>query len=190
MTEYTRPGPPRVPSRVHTRVFGFPLPSLAQDEFPVPERVRVDPRVRRFFLAQLTLPGTYRSGPLFGPAHLEGGVQTFSAAAREGYPGLQPHLGEVPFAPDWHYLLGLVDALSDHGRHDVDWSGTWLMAPNNRPGTWAEHEAWLIQAHELALIDEQHVLMLVGVDDGRVVHAPYLLQDAEFVLLPLNGEGA
>lgn len=187
MADYTRPGPPRVPSRVHTRVFGFPLPNLL-DDFPVPERVRLETRVRRYFLALLTLPGTYRSGLLFGPARPVDGVQVFSAAAREGYPGLQARLGEAPFTPDWRYLLGLVDALSDHGRTDVDWTGTWLMAPNNRPGSWAEHEAWLIQAHELALIDEQHVLLIVGVDDGRVVYAPYLIQGTEFVLLALDGD--
>lgn len=187
MTQYTRPGPARVPGRAHGRVLGLPLPHLASDDFQMPERVRLSSGVRQLLLTYLSLPGTYRSGPLFGPARPDGATQVYSAAAREGYPGLQPGVGAVPFAPDGRYLLGLVDALSDHGRQDVDWTGTWLMAPHNRPGSWAEHEAWISQAQDLALVDEQHALLIVGVDDGRVVYAPYVI-GAEPLLLALDGE--
>lgn len=178
---------PPNPSRAQQRFLGLisPLRSRTDAEAQPPTSVRLQPEARTLLAAHLQVPGRFRAGLLFGSR--DAGEITVIQAAPSGYPCLRSELRHYLLAMDESYVLGWSDCLSTFAGDEVDWVGHWVMASDNRPGTLEDHLAVLREAGATALVDEEHVLMFVGVTADRLEYSAYKLVSGEAVTLPVSG---
>lgn len=170
------------PLRANQRFLGLLNMHARPDEQAAPPTgITLSDDAHQVLLAHLQLPGTARSGPLFG-TRSEGLVRV-THAARGGSVCLSPGL-ETPFVLDPRYVLGWSDCLSIYGRVAVDWVGHWLIAPDNLLGAPASHQRWVQQARQAALLDDEHFLLLLGLGVDRVDCAAYLGSEGQNLVLP------
>lgn len=180
------PPRPRIP-RAQQRYLGIAdLMPRSDVEAEPPLSVKLGASAHEALWAYLHTPGTYRSGPLFG--RRQSGRIEVTHAARGGYPGLTPGLGDEPFALDPHYLLGWSDAVSHLGGNGIDWVGHWLISHDNRSGHSFEQETWLRHARHLGLVDSHNFLLILGDDDGVLACTPLVMLDGHAATIELHYE--
>ncbi|MFB9995121.1 hypothetical protein ACFFLM_24530 [Deinococcus oregonensis] len=164
--------PGRRVSRARQRFLGLtsddPRPD---DQGRPPEVIELTADVQRRLLASLYAPGAFRSGPLFGTRRE--GLRHITDATRGVPPGLFPDDSTV-FPLEAGYVLGCSDALTARDQA-LDWLGQWLMAPDRRLGSPAEHAAWLSQAQALALVDEDTFVLILGIEEDSLEYRAYVL---------------
>jgi hypothetical protein len=121
------------------------------------------------FQMALEAPGQFVGGPLFG--HRKGGVVTVRYAARNGYtPKTVP---DDPLVADESYVLGWADCLASIHSTKCDWVGNWMMYPDRELPDVATDLRWVERARQTRLIDQLHILMVVGWSDARVTARGY-----------------
>jgi len=153
---------------------------------PEPEAlvtITVSADARRSLLRRLYLTGEWQWGIVFGERSGEAlYIRHFAPAA--------PRWGDLvhPFRLDRRYLLGYADAvLSDHAGR-VDWAGHWLVRPNSQRMLLHHELAWLQQAEDEGLIDDQTPLMTAGWHQGTLHIGTHKLLDGEPATLPVHIE--
>ncbi len=117
----------------------------------------------------LEAPGQLVGGPLFG--HRKGGVITVQYAARNGY--LPKTAPDDPLVADESYVLGWADCLSRIHGTACDWVGNWMVYPDRELPELATDLLWVERARQTRLIDQLHLLMVVGWNDARVTARGY-----------------
>lgn len=130
------------------------------------EHVAFSFQARAFLIEQLYASGTYRGGPLFG--FQSAGDLSVQIAAPAGYPCGDPELRQQPLALDERYVLGWSDCLEAVYPGKLDWIGHWLMFPDRQLAALEQDVTWLRQGLETDLFNEEHVLLTVGWEQGRL----------------------
>lgn len=178
--------PPNL-SRAQQRFLGLvgPRRSRTDAEAQPPTSLHLSPGTQTQLAAQLQVPGRFRAGPLFGTRYA--GEITATCAAPSGYICLTAGLRHHPLLVDESYVLGWSDCLLTVAGEAVDWVGQWFMAPDNRHGTLEDHLAVFWEAEETALVNEEHVLLFVGVSQERLNYSAYKLLNGEAEALPVTG---
>jgi len=116
------------------------------------------------FQMALEAPGQLVGGPLFG--HRKGGVVTVRYAARNGY---TPRIVlDDPLVADEPYVLGWADCLTRIHGTKCDWIGNWMMYPNRELPDVSTDLSWVERAQRTRLIDQLHILMVVGWSDAKI----------------------
>jgi len=157
-------------NRAQQRVLGLvgtPSPSDAE-VLPVAHWT-LSPDALQAFRAWLLVPGHLQGGPLFGIRQEE--TLDIRFVARNGYP-LQPSACD-PLSFDGSYLLGLNDALTTQSEGSCDWVGQWLMYPDRQLPDLMTDLAWVGRAQEIGLVDDLHIMVMVGWVEGQLTTRAY-----------------
>lgn len=118
--------------RAHRRFLGLAGPRTWDPEdnaMPIGQAT-LSAQVTAFFQAQLSLPGAFRSGPIFG--HRDDGTLHAVFGAPAGYLTWADYDPARPFQLDPSYVLGWTDALRTLHPGPIDWVGTWLSFPDTQ----------------------------------------------------------
>ncbi|WP_412026479.1 hypothetical protein [Deinococcus yunweiensis] len=148
--------------RAHRRFLGLAGPwttDLEDSAMPI-EQVVLGAQLTAFFQAQLYLPGTFRSGPIFG--HRDDGTLHAVFGAPAGYLKWSDYDPERPLQLDASYVLGWADALQVVSASPVDWVGTWLSFPDTRVPTPEQAAPLIRQASDDLLSDYNTALLIIG----------------------------
>jgi hypothetical protein len=155
--------------RVEQWFLGFPGPFVPRtdDEYQPVELVQVVPAVRTALSHRVAALGRWQGGALFG--ELVAGSLTVQAAAPACPPGDQ----YSPLHIHLPYLLGWSDGLAAHLSTRVDWYGNWIAAPDGRLPAVQTDLDWLAMGALQGLFDDQHILMMLGHEDGVLLGRAY-----------------
>ena len=136
-------------------------------EHPPLTRVRIEPAAKRSLLKLLELKGRTQYGVIFGRREGETlHVVHFAHLESRGTTDSEP----TPFswaAPS--YLLGCTDTLIAILGDDIDWHGTWVIAPNAQAFTFSEAIDCAAAAYATGMTDDQQVFLHAGWDEGSLV---------------------
>ncbi|WP_216322932.1 hypothetical protein [Deinococcus aestuarii] len=119
-----------------------------------------------FLRERLYASGSYQGGPLFG-FHSASDLSV-QYAAPAGYICGDPELRRQPLALDERYVLGWSDCLETVSPGKLDWVGQWLMYPDRQLAPLEQDVIWLRQGLGTDLFNEDHVLLTVGWEQGRI----------------------
>jgi len=140
---------------------------MSDDEHLPLESVSFAPQALTPLTRQVRVLGRWQGGALFG--ELVAGSLTVQQSAPLAPPGhnlpvLTPHLP---------YLVGWSDCLEADNKPLIDWYGHWISAPDGRLPDPRADLTWLACGGRQGLFDEQHGLVMLGVEDGRLVGRAY-----------------
>ena len=116
------------------------------------DTVRISPQAAQCFRSQLCVPGTFRSGPLFG--NRADSILHVGYAAPAGYVHWMEYDPTQPFALDPGYVLGWTDALRMVHPEPIDWIGTWLSFPDTRGADRVREQPLIQQARRELIADD------------------------------------
>jgi len=155
--------------RVQQLMLSIPAPvkPRTDDEFLPLEAVSFLPSVLRTLDRQIRVLGRWQGGVLFG--ELVAGSFTAQLAAPLAPPGWMT----TPLAAHLPYLLGWSACIEAQDGHQMDWYGNWISAPDGRLPDPRADLTWLARGGRQGLFDEQHGLVMLGVEDGRLVGRAY-----------------
>lgn len=153
-------------TRLHRRLLGLTPPlDLSGERTDVPLRTLVCHHEDRALLRRhLATAGQCRGGLLLGTRAGETLFLTHVLSA--GYAWWLPE-GD-PFAVDARYVLGAVDALRNDSETHLDWIGNWVMYADGRVGSEEADRALWEEAYRRALVSEDAVLMVLGLNERRL----------------------
>ncbi|GAA4001345.1 hypothetical protein GCM10022631_09930 [Deinococcus rubellus] len=156
-------------NRAQQRYLGLVGESSPSDPEVLPvSQVTFSADALRAFRPWLAVPGHWQGGTLFG-TH-QGDTLHIRFIARNGYP-VHPSTSD-PLDVDENYLLGWSDSLTAQSHH-IEWVGQWLMSPDRRLSDLSTDLAWIERAQATGLVDDLHVLVMVGWVDGQLTLRPY-----------------
>jgi len=123
--------------------------------------------VRQTLMSHLDVKGRWQGGTLFGESTL--GTLTVRLATPLGPPGweFQPLLPHLP------YLIGWSDSVEVQYGAALDWCGNWVAAPDSRLPDERADLSWLHLGVQQGLFDDIHPLVVVGMEDGRLLGRAY-----------------
>lgn len=171
--------------RYFLRVIGDPIPGAE----PVPIKtaslhsVGAGAALERI----LSCPGRMQGGLLFGYRDAEDIRIGFASPA-----GVRPwHLSADPTDMDAGYVLGWMDCLRDAysitpGADPIDWIGNWIAYPDGRLHTPEEDHHWFQVGRQKGLFDEEHLMLVVGWQNGQLGWNAYIYDSALDAPVPLE----
>ncbi len=141
---------------------GFPSPTrpMTEDEYLPLEAVSLTSAVRFTLTRQIQVLGRWQGGALFG--ELVAGSLTVQLTAPLAPPGWKTTLLMLHLP----YLLGWSDCIETQASKAVDWYGNWVSAPDGRLPDQRADLTWLAWGGRQGLFDEQHGLVVLGLEDG------------------------
>lgn len=164
--------------RAHRRFLGLAgewSPDLEDSVLPI-DTVRLSVQAAQCLHSQLSVPGAFRSGPLFG--HRDDGTLHVAYAAPAGYLRWTDHDAAQPFTLDPGYVLGWTDALRTVHGPSIDWVGTWLSFPDTLAADRATQQPLIERARADLLVEDDTALLFVGWNRHEVeVHAYTVFAD-------------
>lgn len=165
-------------SRAHKRFLGLTGEEMPRQEEELVSvgRVEVTPPAVTFLQEQLQATGRHRGGALLG--YRWKGVIVVLHATSSGYSGWYEQ-DDNPLHLDGRYLLGWVDGLRKHleASTPVDWVGNWISYPDSLLGTRLEEDLeWINEASRTRLVDDEHCLLIVGLEDGELASRAYTVR--------------
>lgn len=129
---------------------------------------------------QLTAPGVWRGGPLFG--QVADDALHISVLA----PGSYRHW-KAPFLEgNAAYQLGWIDAIRSHVSPQLDWVGNWVMRPDNFLPSYTEAEFWLRRGAATGLFDDTSPLLAAGLQENHLETVAYLLIAGTVTIIDVN----
>jgi hypothetical protein len=140
-------------------------PILDEDLVPL-ERVTLVSAARHSLRRQLYVPGRLRGGLLFG--RCRDGTMEVMLATPMGYPWWYSNPSDALLAHDERYVLGWSDCIETIHGGTVDWVGNWLAYPDSTLGAVCQDLTWLHLGVEHGLIDDRHILLMIGWNDGAL----------------------
>lgn len=171
-------------SRLHDWLLG-PRPErdgVTDEQAEAITRVLVGAAATTLLRAELRGGGRWRGGLLHGYA--SAGVLRVMYASRNGYGSLEAVASPLDFDP--RYALGWSDALAVSVGGEVDWVGSWVMAPNDQLSVAQDDLSWWSRGRRVGLFTDRHVLLSVGLRDERLTGVAYLAEADQ--VLPIEGE--
>ncbi|WP_135230676.1 hypothetical protein [Deinococcus fonticola] len=167
-------------TRLHRRFLGPLWPEEPKVDGGVFDTVTLSGSARRTLTQQLTAPGIWRSGPLFGSVHDD--VLHIQVAAPNGY----RHWNNPVLDGNPEYQLGWADALQVLDLPQLEWMGNWILRPDNSPLSFSECEFWLREGQTSGLFDDSALLLSCGLLDGYLAVQPYVLSDNQVKILSVD----
>lgn len=152
---------------------------LPDPEIGPPAQVTFAGRTQRYLRRQLAVPGRLRGGLLFGERH--GEILHIVLASPLGYPWWYTDPRQAFLHPDERYLLGWSDCVEEVYGGRVDWVGNWLAYPNNTLGDIREDIRWIDLGAQHGLVDDRHLLLVVGWVEGALTVRAYGYDLGEWV---------
>lgn len=151
---------------------GTQRPQLDSDLLPV-STVEFQSRAKRQLARQLEVLGAWQGGVLFGL--LEEGRFTVAVTAPLAPPGLPRPL----LMPSASYLLGWSEAVAAMNGEATDWRGNWVAAPDSQMPDERADLTWLTLGAQQGLFDEQHVLVVLGIQEGVLIGRAYRWEEGQ-----------
>lgn len=172
--------------RARLRYFGeLPDDRSISDEDLVPlDGVSLGKHARHSLRRQLYVPGRLRGGLLFGM--YKDGILEVTLATPMGYPWWYSSPNDALLGLDERYVLGWSDCIETIHGGKVDWVGNWLAYPDSSLGDVRQDLTWLYLGAEHGLIDDRHVLLMIGWDDGALAARAYTYDFGEWNQLVCN----
>lgn len=143
----------------------------SDDEVQPLTHVILSSPAQAFLREQLYASGAYQGGPLFGTR--DRGELRVQYAAPAGYACGDSALRQQPLVLDTRYVLGWSDALAAVSQGELDWVGQWMMYPDRQLAALEHDLAWLRAGLDTALFDEEHVLLVMGWEQGELTTRGY-----------------
>lgn len=163
-------------TRLHRRVLGPLWPPEPAGENHGFSAVAVTSPVLQALQLQMSAPGVWRSGPLFGRTNED--TLALHVVASSGYRFWNASGGDL------HYQLGWADAVTALHPLHLDWVGQWLLRPDNHLPSYTECEWWLRRSAAQGALDENNILLTCGLQDQRLTLNAYRLMDGQVEVLP------
>lgn len=149
----------------------------AESEYQPLEAVLLLPSVRQTLSQVLEVKGRWQGGALFG--HTDFGTLTVQLISPLG----PPAWWGGPLTPHLPYLIGWSDSLGPLHGPSVDWAGNWIAAPDSRLPDERADLSWLRRGAESGLFDQDHPLVVAGIQEGHLVLRGYAWEEGEPVPL-------
>lgn len=146
---------------------------LREDQLLHVETIKVEVLPQQQLLQTLSIRGRWHGGALFGS--LMNGTLTIHHTTALGPPATHPH----PLTPALPYLIGATQSLDALLGDHIDWAGQWIAAPDGRLPERRADLLWVKLGARRGLIDEQHPLIVIGVQDGYLVGRAYIWDENE-----------
>lgn len=156
--------------RAVERYLGRPAvktPGMEDESQPPLETVVFAVAVRRRLVRQLDVKGQWQGGALFGELTL--GTLTVRFVTPLGPPGWS----KQPLLPHLPYLIGWSDSVDEQYSPALDWCGNWIAAPDSRLPDERADLSWLQLGAQQGLFDDAHPLVIVGLENGRLLGRAY-----------------
>lgn len=167
-------------TRLHRRILGPLWPGLSPNVDPTFSTVSVSLAARSVLMHQMTAPGVWRAGTLFG--RVIDDVLTISVAGPNGY----RTWGSPTLEGEPTYLLGWADAVMALGHSQLDWVGTWVMAPDNRLPSGTMVDLCVQRGQASGLLDDTSVLVGAGLIEGHLEFHVYTLIDEQLIQIDVT----
>ncbi len=155
--------------RARQLFLGFPPPTrpTTDDEYLPLEAISFTPSIRATLTRQIRVLGRWQGGALFG--EFVAGSLTVQLTAPLAPPGWKTTL----LMPHLPYLLGWSDCIETQASQPVDWYGNWVSAPDGRLPDHRADLTWLARGGRQGLFDEQHGLVVLGLEEGMLQGRAY-----------------
>lgn len=137
-------------------------------------------KAKRQLVSYLAVQGAWQGGVLFGTVEKE--HLTVSLVAPQGPPGTPRPL----LMPSLTYLVGWSEAVTAMHGDTTDWRGNWIAAPNSQLPDERYDLTWLARGAQQGLFDEQHVLAMVGLLDGRLTCRAYRWEEGQPMMVDVG----
>lgn len=151
--------------------------SRTESEYQPLEAVILLPTVRQALSRSLEIKGCWQGGALFGKVDF--GTLTVRLISPLGPPAWRGG----PLTPYLPYLIGWSDSLEIQPGVAVDWAGNWIAAPDSRLPDERVDMSWLQRGAKAGLFDQEHPLVVAGVQEGHLVLRGYACEEGESVPL-------
>ncbi|UQN08445.1 hypothetical protein [Deinococcus sp. QL22] len=149
----------------------------AESEYQPLEAVLLLPSVRQELSRCLEVKGRWQGGALFGETDF--GTLTVRLVSPLGPPAWWGQ----PLTPHLPYLMGWSDSMETQPGPVVDWAGNWIAAPDSRLPDERKDLSWLQQGAEAGLFDQDHPLLVAGVQEGHLMLRGYAWEEGKSVPL-------
>jgi hypothetical protein len=144
-----------------------------ESEYHPLEAVVLLPAVREALSRSLEVKGRWQGGALFGDT--DAGSLTVRLVSPLGPPAWWGQ----PLTPHLPYLIGWNDGLGAQPGPAVDWVGSWIAAPDSRLPDERADLSWLRRGADAGLFDQDHPLVVAGVQEGYLVLRGYAWEEGE-----------